>query len=235
VYWAERIVRWLTHPMISSLLMTIAVFGILVELRTPGFGVPGVIGLLALAAFFWGHWLVRLAGWEELLLIGGGVALLLVEVFVLPGFGAVGALGILGILAGLTLSLVGRGASLSGIVSAAVRVTFSLAVSLAAGFLLLRFLPWLPYGRNLVLAAALPAGEGTTGGEPDAGQGAAPREIGRTLTPLRPAGTAELGGRRVDVVSEGDFLEAGEAVEVLRRDGNRVVVRRVSTREEGGE
>jgi membrane-bound serine protease (ClpP class) len=226
VNWAERLVRWLTHPVVSSLLMTIAVFGILIELRTPGFGLPGVIGLLALAAFFWGHWLVRLAGWEELLLLAGGIVLLAVEIFALPGFGVAGVLGGLAILAALTLSLVGSNASAAGIASAATRVVFSLALSLAAALLLLRALPRLPFGRRLILQAALPAGQGTDGGEPPRREPSPARQSGRTLTPLRPAGTAEFGGERVDVVSEGDFLEADEAVEVVRRDGNRVVVRR---------
>ena len=70
--WAETLVRFLTHPVVSSLLMTIGILGIIVEIRTPGFGVPGALGVASLALFFWGHWLVRLAGWEELLLVGAG-------------------------------------------------------------------------------------------------------------------------------------------------------------------
>jgi membrane-bound serine protease (ClpP class) len=208
--------------------MTIAVFGILVELRTPGFGVPGVIGLLALAAFFWGHWLVRLAGWEELLLLGGGIVLLLVEIFALPGFGAAGVLGVLSILAALTLSLVSSGASTSDIASAALRVAVSLTLSLAAGMLMLRLLPRLRFGRQLVLEATLAAGDPTTQAAPRGARGpASGSRAGRALTPLRPAGTAELGGQRVDVVSEGDFVEAGEAIRVVRTEGNHVVVRRL--------
>ena len=68
--WAETLVRFLTHPVVSSLLMTLGMLGLIVELRTPGFGVPGALGLTSLGLFFWGHWLVRLAGWEELLLVG---------------------------------------------------------------------------------------------------------------------------------------------------------------------
>jgi membrane-bound serine protease (ClpP class) len=224
--WAERVARALTHPVVSSLLMTIAVFGILIELRTPGFGLPGVVGLLCLVAFFWGHWLVKLAGWEEVLLIGGGVVLLALEIFALPGFGAAGVFGILGILAGLTMSLIGGGASASAIATAATRVGFSLAIAVGAALVLFRFLPKLPFAGRLVLGASLPAGGGdgdhsSTAAEPGYRHG-----VGRTLTPLRPAGTAEISGERIDVVSDGDFVEAGEAIEVVRRDGNRTVVRR---------
>lgn len=71
--WAETLVRFLTNPIVSSLLMTIGMLGILVEIRTPGFAVPGTIGLLSLGLFFWGQWLIQLAGWEELLLVAAGV------------------------------------------------------------------------------------------------------------------------------------------------------------------
>lgn len=235
VNWAERVVRWLTHPVVSSLLMTIAVFGIMIELRTPGLGLPGLVGVLALASFFWGHWLVRLAGWEELLLFGAGVALLLAELFLVPGFGILGAAGIVAILGGLTLSLVGAGVSTTGVLSAATRVALSLAAATAGGLLLLRLLPRLPYGRNLVLSAALPAGAAETLGTavPVAAESptSAPRapETGVALTPLRPAGMAELGGQRIDVVSEGDYVPAGVRVAVVRREGGRVVVRRDKT------
>ena len=109
--WAESLVRFLTHPVVSSLLMTIGILGIMVEIRTPGFGVPGPLGAASLALFFWGHWLVRLAGWEELLLVGVGLLLLAIEVFVTPGFGLTGVLGLAALIGGLGLSLVGAGAT----------------------------------------------------------------------------------------------------------------------------
>ena len=74
--WAENLVRFLTHPVVSSLLITIGMLGIILEVFTPGFGVPGALGITSLALFFWGHWLVQLAGWEELLLLGSGLVLL---------------------------------------------------------------------------------------------------------------------------------------------------------------
>ncbi|MFY9942865.1 MAG: hypothetical protein WAK57_11880, partial [Desulfobacterales bacterium] len=107
--WAEDLVRFLTGPIISSLLITIGMLGIILEIRTPGFGVPGGLGIASLALFFWGHWLVQLAGWEELLLLGAGMVLLVLEVFFIPGFGIAGALGIGALLASFSLSLIGDG------------------------------------------------------------------------------------------------------------------------------
>ncbi|MEO8324802.1 MAG: ATP-dependent Clp protease proteolytic subunit, partial [Nitrospirota bacterium] len=92
--WAESLVRFLTHPVVSSLLMSVGILGIMFEMRVPGFGVPGALGLICLALFFWGHGLVQLAGLEEFLLVGLGLILVGLEIFVIPGFGISGILGI---------------------------------------------------------------------------------------------------------------------------------------------
>lgn len=219
--WAERVVRFLTDPVVSSLLMTFAMLGILIELRTPGFGIPGAVGLLSLVAFFWGHWLVALVGWEQILLVAVGVLLLVLELFFIPGFGVAGALGIAAVVVGLSTSLVGAGASFGALAGAASRVAISTAAALVAGLLLMRFLPSLPGGRKLVLGTVL---EG--GGRSESTSALPSGTVGVTRTPLRPAGIASLAGRRVDVVSEGQFIEADQPIEVVRDEGTRVVVRR---------
>lgn len=223
--WAEHLVRFLTHPVVSSLLMTIGMLGIIVGLRTGDFGVAGGVGIASLALFFWGHWLVQLAGWEELLLAGAGILLLAVEIFVIPGFGFAGVLGIVAILAGLILSLLGAGDTSAIILMATGRVVFSLLLALMASLVILRFLPRLPFGRRLVLEAGLGAGH-QYGSAPDSDLRWLGKK-GRASSALRPAGIAELEGERVDVVSEGELIDAGQSVEVTRVDGNRIVVRRV--------
>ena len=199
--WAETVVRFLTHPVVSSLLMTVGILGVIVELRTPGLGVPGVLGVGSLALFFWGHWLVRLTGWEEILLVALGLLLLGVEIFVLPGFGIAGVLGLLLLVAGLGLSVVGQGATWGALTRAAGRVGLSLLVAIAASLALLRLLPRLPFGRRLVLATELPASEGYASA-PE-GDRVWLGQHGMAESPLRPAGIATIGGERVDVVSEG--------------------------------
>lgn len=224
--WAENVVRFLTHPVVSSLLISIAMLGILIEIRTPGFGVPGALGIASLGLFFWGHWLVQLAGWEELLLAAAGVILLLLEVLVIPGFGAAGILGIVAILASLALSLVGSGDTMTFILGAAGRVVFSLVFALLASLVLLRFLPHLPFGRRLVLARGLASAQGYAS-TPE-GDARLLGKRGRASSPLHPAGIAEIDGRRVDVVSEGELVDAGQLIEVTRVDGNRIVVRKTT-------
>ncbi|HXW06841.1 MAG TPA: NfeD family protein [Vicinamibacterales bacterium] len=222
--WAETLVRFLTNPILASVLMTVGLLGILVEIRTPGFGIPGVIGLLSFAVLFWGHWIVQLAGWEELLLVAAGTLLIAAEVFVIPGFGVAGIAGIVALVAGLGMTLVGEGATTSIVIGALGRVAVSVLFAIGGALVLLRVLPHLPYGRQFVLNEDMNAGLGyATAPETDRSW------LGRTgtaVSPLRPAGIAEIAGTRLDVVSDGGFIEALTVIEVTRVDGNRIVVRR---------
>ena len=223
--WAEHLVRFLTQPVLSSLLMTVGMLGIILGVRTGDFGLAGGLGIASLGLFFWGHWIVQLAGWEELLLAGIGVILLAAEIFVIPGFGIAGVLGIIAILAGLILSLVGAGDTSEVILDAAGRVVFSLLIALVASLVMLRFLPRLPFGRRLILETGLGSGH-SYGSAPEDDQRWVGKQ-GRALSPLRPAGIAEIEGERVDVVSDGELIDAGQIVEVTHVDGNRIVVRRL--------
>lgn len=221
--WAETLVRFLTNPTLASVLMTVGLLGILVEIRTPGFGFPGVIGLLSFGVLFWGHWIVQLAGWEELLLVAAGTLLIAAEAFVIPGFGVAGIAGIVALVAGLGMTLVGAGATTSMVIGALGRVAISVLFAIGGALVLLRVLPHLPYGRRFVLNEDMNAALGyATAPVTDRSW------LGRTgtaVSPLRPAGIAEIAGTRLDVVSDGGFIEAQTAIEVTRVDGNRIVVR----------
>ncbi len=225
--WAERVVRLITNPILASLLLSVAMLGIFMEVRTPGFGVAGALGIGSLALVLGGHWIVELAGWEELILIAAGAALLAVEILVIPGFGIFGVAGIAALLAGLTLSFVGAGATAGVIGNAAGRVAISMIGAVVASVLLLRFLPHLPFGRQLTLETRLDA-EGGYASPPERDDQWLGR-AGTTTSPLRPAGFADIDGERVDVVSDGEMIEPGAAVIVTRIDGNRIVVRRHRT------
>ena len=221
--WAETLVRFLTQPAVASLLMTVGILGVIVEMRTPGFAVPGMVGLLSLGLFFWGHWIVQLAGWEELLLVTLGALLVAIEVFVIPGFTVFGIAGIVSLVVGLGMAMVGVDVSVSSITAALGRVALSILLAMAGALALFRLLPRLPFGRRLVLDTGMDAGRGYTSA-PETDR----RWLGRSgtaISPLRPAGIAEIDGARVDVVSDGVFIDAGTAIEVTRVDGNRVVVR----------
>jgi membrane-bound serine protease (ClpP class) len=87
---------------------------------------------------------------------------------------------------------------------------------------MLRFLPKTKIGRQLVLDTGLTAKQGFTS-EPLSDH----ELVGKTgvaMSDLRPAGIAEINGKRVDVVSDGGYIEAGQPIKVDHVDGNRIVV-----------
>lgn len=232
--WAEQLVRFVTDPVVTGLLMSLGTLGILIELYTPGVGLPGALGLLCLALFFGGHLLVNLAGLEEVLLLGAGLVLLALEVFVLPGFGVAGVLGLACVVFALALSLVGLPLDVllrtGAWVEPLTRVGLALLVTLIGLLVAARFLPRTRAMRRLVLDRKLDSHTGDKGG-PEGFVSADETELlgaeGIAESDLRPVGVARFGARRVDVISEGGYVRAGTRVRVHEVAGSRVVVRAV--------
>jgi membrane-bound serine protease (ClpP class) len=223
--WAERVARFLSDGAISSLLMSLGMLGIMIELWAPGHALAGTLGVLCLLAFFFGHFIVHLAGWEELLLFAVGAGLVIVEVLFLPGHGSLAVLGVLAIIASLVMALLNMkhvpfevSWSLGWVMTALTRVFGSLMVTAVAMVFVSRALPNTRFGKPLVLETAITA----KAGEADSLTG----RHGIAETALRPAGKASIGGRRIDVVTDGGFVDAGERVVVAEVDGPRVVVRK---------
>jgi membrane-bound serine protease (ClpP class) len=227
---AERVLRFFGSPVMASLLMIMMLGGLYAEMRTPGIGVAGMIAAFGAAMFFAPHYLLGLVhGWEVVLFFLG-VLLILAEVFIIPGFGVAGISGLLMVVFSLGASLIGNiGFSFpdSGEVTQAI---LTLAVTLVLLVVLMyslgQYLPRLRTVNRLILAPELDAVSGYTSAV------TADELVGRTglaLTALRPAGTAEFDGERVDVVSQGTFVAAGEVVQVVNVRGSRVEVRPART------
>jgi len=96
--WSENLVRFLTHPIVSSLLLSLGFLGLLFELKMPGWGISGTLGALFIILFFWGHYLVGLADWADIAVFVIGVIFVIVEIMFIPGFGVLGITGIVFIL-----------------------------------------------------------------------------------------------------------------------------------------
>jgi len=227
--WAERVAGFLTSPTVAGILMMLGVLGLTVEIYQPGFGFPGIIGTLCLAAFFFGHMVASLAGWVDVLLLMIGVGLLVIEVFVIPGFGVAGVAGILAILAALVLAMidgpVGIAWESGSFDLVARRAFFTVAGAVGVAFAIGRFLPARALPDWLVLRARI----GDTSGAAAAPE-ASPRpavavgDLGVALTDLRPAGLVRFGTTTVDVVSRSIWVDAATAVVVTEVGGVRVVV-----------
>ena len=124
---AERVVRFITDPAVSTLLISGAVLLIIADFFVEGFGIAGVAGFGLLGLFFWGHFLAGLAGWEDLALVVLGLLLIAIEIIVVPGFGIPGVLGLAALLGGLYLAMLGREIQTpEGIEQAAVTILASL-------------------------------------------------------------------------------------------------------------
>ena len=222
--WAEALVRFASNPLIASLLMSLGVLGLIIELKTPHFGLAGVTGFLCLAAFFGSHWLIGLVGWEELILIGLGLVAIGVEVFVIPGFGFAGVLGGGAIVAGLFMSLIGRFPTSADLGQATGGLAVGLLVVVAVLIAFLRHLPVSKRLAGILHLQSTPSSEGFV---------SAPirtdlvGKAGVTITELRPVGCAQIGEERVDVTTEGQFISSGTPVTVVRAEDMRVVVRPV--------
>lgn len=222
--WAEGIVRFLSNPIVAPFLLSLGFLGLMIEIKTPTFGLAGAVGLLSLAAFFGARYIVNLAGMEELLLLVAGLALIGAEVFVIPGIGLAGVAGTLAVLASATMSMVGSYPSMSEVISSLGFVAVAILLVALFAFALVRHLPYSRSLRGILLDASTSR---------DAGYLSAPDRddligvVGTTITALRPSGTAEFGDERVDVVTEGPFIDAGVPVKIVRAEGYRHVVREV--------
>jgi membrane-bound serine protease (ClpP class) len=224
VNWAERLVRFLSHPVVAPFLLSLGFLGLIVEIKTPGLGIAGLAGIVSLGLFFGSHLLIGLAGLEDVLIFGVGALLLMVEAFVIPGFGVFGFLGLAAMLGGLVMTQIPSLPTQADFTRAGAVVTTSLLLIIVTAWALLRHLP--RSGRlfrsGVLLDAATDADHGFTSAEIRAdlvGQ------IGKAVTDLRPAGVAMIGDERVDVVSESEWIEAGAEIEVISSEGYRHVVR----------
>ena len=235
--WSEALAYWLTSMYVRGFLIVIILLGAYVEFHTPGVGVPGLVALICLAIFVGAPYLTGLANVWEIVLIFLGLLLILLEVFVIPGFGIAGIAGIVLFLLGLVATFVpdepGRSfplyipslpSTMQWLKMAIATVVSSMVASLIGMVMLSKFLPRLPMFRALAPANPTPSEVAVE----DPYRGAARiGDIGRSEGPLRPAGKAHFGSVLVDVVTQGEYLEAGVVVEVIERRGNRVVVRAV--------
>ena len=228
--WAEHLVRFFSSSVVSPFLLSLGFLGLLIEIRTPTFGLAGTMGLISLGLFFGSNMIVGLAGLEDVLIVGAGLVLLGIEAFVVPGFGIFGVAGIVAILAGLYMSLLGNIPTMPDFTRAAWVLTSSMLLLIGSAWALIRTLPSssrLAESGIFLLAKTTSA----TGYESAEVRSDLVGKHGTAITDLRPAGTALVGDERIDVVSESEWISAGTPVKILSAEGYRHIVRSVSEQE----
>jgi len=223
---AEKIARWIAA--LAPLFLMAGLLGLYIEFKTPGVILPGILGAICLAIFFWGHHIAGLAGWEDMLLFLLGLALVITEVFFFPTMGALGIVGAALMLWALLSAMLEHlpGGPWYPTLPELKLPVFKLALGLVlAGLGVLvagRYLPETRLFRRFVLetATAKEAGYQAIAEDTHALIGL----TGTALTMLRPAGSAQFGERRLDVVTRGDFLPPQTPVKIVAAEGNRLVV-----------
>lgn len=232
--WFEEMTDVLTHPGIGFLLMTIGLCGLYIEVQMPGIGIGGFVATVAFIVFFWANYMGQTAGMLELVLFLGGLTCLVLEVFIIPGFGIFGLGG--GILVIISLVLASQTFVLPSNDSEVrqLRDSLLMVVGSGVGFLAVALAArrYLPESRMFSHFSLQPPGA-------DNPQAQSEREAlvnyehllgtqGVTTTQLTPSGKARFGGQLVDVVSSGNLIRIDTEVQVTEVHGNRVVVKAVS-------
>ena len=221
--WSENLVRFLTNPVVASLLTTFGFLGILFELQSPGWGIPGTFGAVCLALSLGASAIVRLATMSDLLIVLVGLVFLMVEALLIPGFGIAGVAGIGVILWGLYLLLLPDVPVSEEVYhSALTGLTIGLIGGIIALVLLFRMVIKTKFWTKLTSPGVESQEEGyntSIGLENMVGKS------GVATSDLRPSGWALLGDRKIFVVTEGEFVDKDQSIKVLSVDGNRVVVR----------
>ncbi len=237
--WSEALFRWLTSPIVAGLILMLGVGGLYMEMKTPGFGVFGIVGIICLTLFFGSHLLIGLAEWIDVILVLVGVGLIVLEVLVLPGFGIAGVAGICCLVLGLYMSLthvtIPRYSwdfqRLEDAGTSLVVAFLTFAVFLYASW---KALPHTPLWGWLVQSHSQQVERGytvQTARDEDAAIGLE----GVATSKLRPVGRGRFGQRTYQVVSHGEYVQEGAPIVIVKVEGNRYVVDRLPDKPDSSE
>ncbi len=231
--WADQFIEALGSRGVAILLLFIGVTGLYFEFHTPGLGIGAFVALVCFVLFFWSQFLSGAPGWLISLLFLSGVACILLEIFVIPGFGIFGLGGGIMVILSLVLAsqilVMPRSSQQVAEMQRSLLLIGGVTAALFAAALLSR--KWLPHAPILSHMILSPP-------EAEERETISRRELlvdlhelvgaqGVTATPLMPAGKARFGDSVIDVIADGDMIDPGKTVEVVEVRGNRVVVREV--------
>ena len=225
----ETLAQWIT--MLAPILLLGGVVGAYLEFKAPGFGVAGIISAICFALFFGGHYIAGLTGLEMVAIFVLGIVFILLEFLLFPGVVVLALGGALMVLVALFFAMADFypaqpvDLSFDFLLVPMMNISIALIGAVFVVAFLARFLPEMPLMRRLFLSFTQPKTQSAAGAAIPPPR-VAPGDTGVALTILRPAGRAEIGGSVVDVLTGGDFIEAGTRVRVLSASGPSVVVGR---------
>jgi len=225
----ERLGQWINA--ISPLLLIIGIVGIYIEFKTPGFGLPGIVGIVAFAIYFLGGYVAGLSGVEWVAVFIVGLALVALELFVFPGTVVLGFAGAALMLVAIVMAMVDVYPGMPTV------PTFEklelplrdLLIAFAGAAVVVGVLSrWLPrtsfYGR---LVSQTASGVNSVI-QLESKQAAEIGQVGVALSPLRPGGKAQFGSEILDVMSQGEMIEKGRRVKIIGHSGAEAIVEALS-------
>jgi membrane-bound serine protease (ClpP class) len=225
----DKLIGFLLSSVVQGILIMIMIGGIYFELQAPGIGFPLVLALTAALLYFAPLYLEGLAQHWEILLFVAGIVLVILEIFVIPGFGVAGISGIVLIVAGLTLSLVDNvafrfegAAALGQLAKALFTVVISVFLSFALALFGTKRFAFSKAMSGLALSAVQDHKEGYISS--DVRQKEMIGKTGIAFTMLRPSGRIEIDGEIFDARSEISYIEKGEKIRVIRDETGQLYV-----------
>ncbi len=233
----ESFALWV--QMLSPVLIILGIGGAYMELKAPGFGLPGAISIICFSIFFFGNNLAgRLAGFELAVLLVIGLVLIGIEIFLLPGTMIPSLAGGFLVIISLGMAMIdgvefdwkfadreGAESWLDLISGPTLVIAIGFAGGLLVVFAALKYLPQTRIGNWMVLEKAV-AGGASLGEETTSQAESYEGRTGVAESDLRPAGKGRFEGKLLDITADGEFIEVGSALRIVKHEGSRVVVER---------
>ncbi|HEY1064607.1 MAG TPA: NfeD family protein, partial [Pirellulales bacterium] len=234
--WADQLLHWLRDPNVAFVVLAIGAMAFWAEMNVPAIGLGWLIGSICFLLFFWSKFLGGTAGWLEVLLFGAGMACMMLEIFVLPGFGLFGLAGGLLILVSLILAsqtfvVPHSDAEFWQLTSTMSGLVLIFGAAIVGGVVLRVYFPQTSLFKRFMLEPPTSEELASADGPATTIDSGAESLVGRTgvaMTRLAPAGKAQIGDRYIDVLADGEYLERGEPIHVVQARGNRIIVKRLS-------
>ena len=213
----DPLLRFLLNPFVLSILMSIGIAGIYLEIKTPGFGIGLIISIIAFSIFFFVQFFSGSSNLLAPAIFVLGIVLLGVEIFLIPGFGIAGILGIIGIVAGIFMSF-----GLANIAISAFSIFISLIIDIILIIIITRFVV-----KSKGFSNKIALNSDTSGYYSSVSFDYLLNKEGIADTFFRPTGYVIIDDKKYDAISEGEFIEKGSNLKVVLVEGNKIVVKKL--------
>lgn len=225
---AETVGIWINT--IGPLLLIIGMVGLYIEFKTPGFGLPGIVGMVAFALYFFGGYAAAISApvWAVVFVVG--LILVALELFVFQGSMIAGVGGAVLMLVAIVMGMVDmypgtpRLPTLPQLQLPLRDLGIALVGTVVMAAILSRFLPKTSLFQKLVSQTA--SGVSSVAAQ-EAQQEARLGQTGVTISQLYPGGKAQFGDQILDVLTQGELIEKGRPVKIIGHTGPDAVVEEV--------